>query len=406
MTAVARLFGEGFRVFFLAAGLWAVAAMLVWVLYLGVHAAGGMIELPTAAAPHLWHGHEMVFGYGAAAMAGFFLTAVPNWTGAPAARQLFIAAAAAIWLAGRATLWASGLLPAGLVAAVSLAFLPLIGAKIAVQLIRRPKPANVMFLGLIALMWAAEWRVQLDWMDLPGGDALAGLRGGIYALVAMIAVLGGRVTPAFTRNAILRAALARAGAEPAPSALPRSHAILDRIAIATAIAAALGALIALPDRVEGAVLLIFGLTQLARMAGWKSRAAVRQPILGALHLAMAMTGLGALAGGLALWGIGSEIGALHVTAIGGVGGMTLAMMSRASLGHSGRPLVAPWGVAVGYALLPLAAGLRWLGSASLALYYPAVIGSGAIWALAFALYLVAMWPALWQPRLPRAEAPA
>lgn len=403
MTALSRLFSEGFRVFFLAAGLWAVVAMLPWLAYLGGPVAGQGLGLPGTLAPQLWHGHEMIFGYGAAAMAGFFLTAVPNWTGAPGARHLFLGTAAALWLAGRGVVWAADTLPGPVVAAVSLAFLPLLGAKIAAQLIRRPKAANLMFLGLIALIWAAELRVQLDWLGLPGGDAQAGLRGGIFALVAMIAVLGGRVTPAFTRNALIRASLARSGSEPPAADLPRSRAPLERIAILGAIAAALGAVLALPDRIEGVALMIFGAAQLARMTGWQSRAVLGQPILAVLHLAMAMTGLGALAGGLALWGIGSEIGALHVTAIGGIGGMTLAMMSRAALGHTGRPLIAPRGVALGYALIPLAAGLRWAGALWPGLYTPAMLGAGLLWVLAFGLFVIALWPAFWRPRLPRAE---
>ncbi|OOY29489.1 short-chain dehydrogenase [Thioclava sp. L04-15] len=405
MSAMKRLFGEGFRVFFLAAGIWALVSILVWGLYLGIHAAGGMLwDLPFTMAPHLWHGHEMIFGYGTAAMAGFFLTAVPNWTGAQAARHAFIASAAALWLAGRAAVWYSAALPDWLVAAICLGFLPILGAKLAMQLVKRPKPQNMMFLGLITLLWLGEWRVQLDWMGLPWGDAEAGLRGGLYALVAMIAVLGGRVTPAFTRNAIIRESLEAHGHEPAETALPEKRAHLEKLAIIAAIATAIGALAGLPDFIEGTVMLVFGLAQMTRMIGWKSGFAMTRPILAALHLAMALTGLGALLGGLALLGFGSEIGALHVTAIGGVGGMTLAMMSRATLGHTGRPLIAPYGIALSYALLPLAAALRWVASAFPAeFYFTGVLGSALVWTFAFALYLAALWPAFWLPRLPRME---
>jgi len=105
MTALKRLFGAGFRVFFLAAGLFAILSIAVWAAWLALQAAGGAADWPTAAAPHLWHAHEMIFGYGAAALGGFFLTAVPNWTGARAAPQGFIAAVAGLWLLIRVALW-------------------------------------------------------------------------------------------------------------------------------------------------------------------------------------------------------------------------------------------------------------------------------------------------------------
>ena len=101
MTTLKRLFGDGFRVFFLAAGLFACLSVAIWAGWLAIGALGGGLNWPTAAAPHLWHAHEMIFGYGAAVLGGFFLTAVPNWTGAKAARHLFIATVAGLWLAGR-----------------------------------------------------------------------------------------------------------------------------------------------------------------------------------------------------------------------------------------------------------------------------------------------------------------
>ena len=117
-----RLISEGFRVFFLSAGLFAMLAVLWWILHLGAIAGMG----PFAMNPAEWHAHELVFGYGGAALGGFLLTAVPNWTGAKGAPHLFIGAVAVIWLAGRVALWASGILPGWVVATVDLAFLPIL----------------------------------------------------------------------------------------------------------------------------------------------------------------------------------------------------------------------------------------------------------------------------------------
>lgn len=392
-----RLTGEGFRIFFLAGAAFAMLAMIVWTLWLAVHAAGLLMDLPPAMAPHHWHGHEMIFGFGAAAAAGFFLTAVPNWTGTPAARRAFIAAAAAVWLAGRVAVWLSGSLPAGLVAALDLALLPFLGAKIASQLIRRPKPQNMIFLLVLTLIWAGNLLVHLDWMGLGAGDATGGLRLGLMGLCAMIAVLGGRITPAFTRNALIRLGVEQR--------LPRSHAWLDGLGSGAAIALPAVLLLRLPDSVTGAVALVAGAAALARLSGWRGWALGRDALVWVLHLSYAMLGLGWLAWGAAQLGLGSEIAALHLLAIGAVGGMTLAVMSRASLGHTGRALVAPPAMVWAYAMVPLAAGLRWIGSVWFAAYYPAVIGAGLLWCLAFALFLVSFAPVLTAPRLPRAPAP-
>lgn len=394
-SPITRLFGEGFRVFFLAAGLYAVFTLIVWEGWLGIHAAGGMVsDLPFAAPPHLWHAHEMIFGYGTAALGGFFLTAVPNWTGAKAARHLFIATVAGLWLAGRLAVWYSAHLPPALVAVADLAFLPVLGAKILTQLVKRPKPQNLMFLGLLTIIWTGNLMVHLEWTGIAGDTLWSGLRTGLLGLCAMIAVLGGRVTPSFTRNA-----MTKSGRE---TRLPASRLPLDAAGIAGAILLPLGFLAGLAEPVLGAVAGTAGLAALGRLAGWRGGWTLGQPILWSLHLGYLMLATGYLALALALFGIGSEIASIHILGIGAVGGMTLAVMSRAALGHTGRPLVAPGPVALSYGLLPVAALLRGAGSAWPDLYYPAVLGAGALWILAFTLYLAALWPVLWGPRAERA----
>ena len=382
---------DGWRVFFMAAGLYAVAAMALWLW----HLAGG-VDLPFGAGPIGWHAHEMIFGFATAALAGFFLTAVPNWTGAKAAPERFIALVAGLWLAGRLAVWFSGGLPAGLVAAVDLAFVPVLAAKLLTQLLKRPKPQNMMFLLLLTLVWLGNLLVHLDWMGLADTGA-QGLRGGLLAVCAMIAVLGGRVTPAFTRNALLRA-------DPA-AAVPVSRARLDMAGIALAMLTAALAVIGAPDALTGPVALGAGVVAALRLAGWRTARTLGDPIVWALHAGYGMLALGLAAWGLALMGVGPEIGALHILGVGAVGGMTLAVMSRASLGHAGLPLVAPGGVALGFALMPLAVLLRWAASRwPGSMYELGTLGAGLIWTLAFALYLVALWPVWTRPRKTRGAA--
>lgn len=398
MTALKRFFTDGFRVFFLAAGLFAILSIGLWSVWLAVHAMGGTINLPTAAAPHLWHAHEMIFGYGSAALAGFFLTAVPNWTGARAAPHLFIAAVAGLWVLGRIAVWTSGGLPAGLVAVLDLALVPVLAAKVLTQLLRRPKPQQMIFLGLLALFWIGNLMVHLEWMGWTDDSLWAGLRVGLLTLGATIMVLGGRVTPGFTRNAMVQA-----GRE---IGLPRNPMPLAVVAITAAISLPVGYALGLDESVIGPLAVVAGGAGLLRVALWRGLWTKDKPILWVLHLSYALNALGFMTFGLAGLGIGSEVAGLHLLGIGGVGGMTLAVMTRATLGHTGRALVAPGPVVLGYVLMPLAASARFAGSAIPALYYPGVFIAAGLWLLAFSLFTVALWPVFLGPRQRRAAAGA
>lgn len=392
-TMLTRLFSQGFRVFFLMSCVFALLAMTVWEIWLAVHAAGGMVDLAPAIAPHLWHGHEMIFGYGAAVLAGFFLTAVPNWTGGKSAPQRFITVVFLLWLAGRLAMWFSASLPPAVVMLVDLAFLPALGARIAAQLMVRPKPQQMVFLLALALLWLANLACHLEWMGVMRDGVGPGLRAGLATLVAMILILGGRVTPGFTRNAMVAA-----GRE---TGLPRNPGPLAIATTAPSMALAPAILLGLPEPVSGLLCLLAGVGALLRVALWQGWWTLMRPILWTLHLSYALAGLGLIVLGLAWMGIGSEMAALHLLAVGAVGGMTLAMLSRASLGHSGRPLHAPPPLALAYVLMPLAALSRFTASAAPQVYFPASLLAGGLWIAAFTLALASLWPAFLMPRPPR-----
>ncbi|WP_170562304.1 NnrS family protein [Ruegeria atlantica] len=386
-AVITRIFGEGFRVFFLSAGLYGLFVGLVWGLWLTVP----YMAPDYGMTPPMWHAHEMIFGYATAALGGFFLTAVPNWTGAPDARARFIALAAGIWLAGRMAMWFSGMLPPAMVAVIDLAFLPILAAKIATQLIRRPKPQNMIFLLLLSLIWIADLLTHFEWTGLTDDTLQSGLRMGLLTLCAMIAILGGRITPAFTRNAMKRAGASEAD-------WPVSVGALNKAGMGLSLILPLSILASGDWEIAGAVALTLGVVQILRMARWRTIWAAREPILLALHLGLGMLALGLILWGLAVLGLGNEVAALHVLGIGCVGGMTLAVMSRAALGHSGRALVAPGPMVVAYGLMAAAALSRWIGAELDSGYLVAMLLSDGLWVTAFALYLVAMWPALTGPR--------
>ncbi len=392
-AVIARVLGEGFRIFFLSAGLFGLFAGGAWGFWLMTQTGLVGYEDPTySMSPPMWHAHEMIFGYATAALGGFFLTAVPNWTGTPEARARFIMLAAGLWLAGRVAMWFSGALPPVLVAVFDLVFVPILAAKIATQLIRRPKPQNMVFLLLLSAIWIANLLTHLEWIGVTSDTLDIGLRTGLLTLCSLIAILGGRITPAFTRNAMKRAG------EP-ESNWPISVGAFDKAAMGLALSLPLSVLVFGIGPVSGAIALMLGVAQILRMARWRARWALRQPILIALHLGLGMLALGLILWGLAVLGFGSEIGALHILGIGCVGGMTLAVMSRAALGHSGRALVASPPMAIAYGLMAAAAVLRWVGSAFDQGYLVAMLASDGLWICAIVLYLVAMWPALTGPRL-------
>lgn len=397
--AVKRLFGDGFRAFFMAAGIFAVAAVLIWEIWLGTQLSGGAgFGLPAAMPAAQWHAHEMIFGYAGAAIGGFLMTAVPTWTGNAADARRFIVVAVLVWLAGRIAVATSGVLPPVLVAVVDLTFLPLVAARIAAQLVKRPKPQNLMFLLFVTLLWMGNLLVHLDWIGATQGTLFAGLRAGLLSVCAMISVLGGRVTPGFTRNAMKRAGVDET-LWPHP---PRPVApIANGLTVLLPVLLLLGA----PDRIVGVAALTAGGAQLVRLAFWRSIWTWRSPILAALHLSMLMLGLGLVLWGAGYLGLASELAGLHVLGIGAVGGMTLAVMSRAILGHTGRALVAPGPVAVAYGLISLSTLCRWFGSELSGTGYAVMmLASGAAWIVAFALFLLALGPAMLAPRLPR-ESP-
>lgn len=379
----------GFRVFFLAAALYAIAAMAVWLGWIGVNAAGGApAHMPFDAAPQFWHAHEMIYGFATAAIAGFLVTAVPNWTGAPAVGPGVVTTAAGLWLSGRVAVFFSAAIPAWAVAAVDLAFLPVLAAIALTQLARRPKPANLMVVALLALLWSGDLLVHLDWAGAAAGDAGRGLRAGLLTIAALIAIIGGRVTPAFTRNAL------------APEPVPATPGPLNALTIAAAIALPVLTLADAPTSVIGVTAFVAAIGQSLRLARWRGLRTLDRPILWSLHLPGAMLALGWFALGLSSFGAFDGIAALHLIGIGAAGGMVLAMMGRAGLGHSGRPLVFGSGLAIACALIPAAALLRAVGSfRDIGLYYTSVIAAGVLWCVAFGIFAACLWTPLTTPRV-------
>lgn len=386
------LFSIGFRPFFLLAALWAAVAIPLWLL---IYA--GQSALPIALAPAVWHVHEMIFGYGAAVVAGFLLTAIPNWTARPPVQGGLLVLLVLLWGVGRlAVLFPSQIGGAGVAAILDLAF-PVVFLCVAAREIGAARNwRNLPIVGVLGLLFLGNLLVHLEALGLTATAAL-GNRLGVATLLMLISLIGGRVIPAFTRNWLVKA-------QPAAAA-PAPFGMLDRIALVlTGLALVLWVL--LPDEVISSWgELAAGIALAIRLGRWQGRATWREPLLWVLHLGYGWLALGFLL--LALDGFVPLLpptAALHALTIGAIGTMTLAMMTRVSLGHTGRALTAGHGTTSLYALVTIAAILRLIAPLAGGQYLFVLSLSGAAWCGAFGLYLLLYCRPLISPRLKPAEA--
>lgn len=378
----------GLRPFFLLAGLYGCLAMALWLAWIGA----GVSPFPApATTPNvIWHGHEMLFGFATAVIAGFLLTAVPNWTGARPLSGAPLAALAALWIAGRLAIWLSGMVPPIAVAVADLAFLPALGAAVAVPLVRARAFRNIVFLVLLAVLFAGDLLVHLDIMGWAGANAGAGNLLGLNLVIVLITIVGGRVVPAFTANWL--------EAEGIEATVHRRPA-LDGLTIAATAAVLVAELAAPADAVIGALALVAASLHLVRLAGWQTRRVLGAPIVWILHVGYGWLVIGfALKAAALLGDVIAPASAVHALSVGAVGSMTLGVMSRAALGHTGRALRVASAITAAYALVSLAAVLRIAGPAVLpAAMAETIVAAGVSWVFAFGIFTWVYWPILTGP---------
>ena len=376
------LFSFGFRPFFLFGAAWSVLSMLLW-----LPALAGAIALPSRFDPVSWHAHEFLFGYLGAVLAGFLLTAVPNWTGRLPIVGWRLAALFALWVAGRGAVLISALLPAGVALMLDLAFPSVLGGVILREIIAGRNWRNLVVLALLAVFTLANALFHAE--AIMGGYPAqgTGLRLGVATAVMMIAVIGGRIVPSFTRNWLVKAD------RPARPAPPMQR--FDKLVLLVSLAVLLAWVLwpAVPE--TGAGLIGMGLLHLARQARWQPHRTLREPLLFVLHAAYLFVPAGALALGLDLaTGLASPAAAQHLWMTGAIGAMTLAVMTRASLGHTGQALTANAATIAIYLCIFCAAILRFAASAHVSLSHL----SGVLWIGAFAGFVAAYGPALLRPK--------
>lgn len=380
------LVAYGFRPFFLLAGLAGFGLLAGW---LGILAHGTWPPGPVA--PAAWHAHEMLFAFVAAAVAGFLLTAVPSWTGTQPRHGWPLAGLVGLWLAGRLVLLPGMTVPPAVAAVVDLAFLPALAVALAGPLVRAGKARNTAFVGLLAVLTGANLLFHLDWLGLVDGGAAAGERLAIGTVLMMVAVVGGRIVPNFTRNALnARGITAPVVTTP----------WVERAALG-ATAALLPLDLLLPDAaLTGAVALAAGVAHGLRLAGWQGLRTLDQPIVWVLHAAYAWVPVGLLLKAATLLGADvSASAATHALTAGAFSAMILAVMTRATLGHTGRRLEVARPIAAAYGLILLAGALRVMAALVPEVGEPLLHGAGTAWLLAFGLYLWVYAPMLLSPRV-------
>lgn len=378
------LFAYGFRSQFLLAGCAALLLVPIW-------AANFALGTPLGSSwpPTLWHAHEMLFGFIVSAIAGFLLTAVPSWTGAKGFAGWPLMLLAGLWLAARVMIATSIMWSPLLVAGMDLLFLPMLAVLVGWPLLRT-RNRNSFLLVVLGMLWACEAVFHVALLHANAPLALKAIRIGIDLVLVMVTVIGGRIVPAFTTSAL------RSSGEPTV----RDRPVFAVFAISAMVLVALSDLFAWPAALAGWIAAGAALAQGARLLQWGSWRTLRMPIVWILHLAYAWLPVGLALKALALL-TGAALGAfwLHALTIGALTTMILAVMSRASLGHTGRALVVDPLIALAFVLLTAAAVIRVFGLAALHVNYVTVIVLAALcWSVAFALFVGVYAPILWMAR--------
>lgn len=380
LAASPVIFRGAFRLLFLGSAVWALVVAALW-----VAAFTGAIELPTAMDPLAWHQHEMLFGFLGAAIAGFLSAAIPNWTGRPAFSGWRVAIFVGLWLAARLALLFSASLPALLPAVLDVGFLLLLAAAAGREVIAA-RNRNIPVVIVVLLFAAAS---ALDHAEALGAAVTPGLgvRAGFALVLLLIGIIGGRIIPAFTRNWLVR----HGRGERAPG--PANW--VDQAGLA-ALALGMGGWAVWPDASAVAILLLAaGALHALRLSRWSGLSAVRDPLVFILHVGYFWLPLGLLALGASILtpAIPPTV-AKHALAAGCMATMVLAVMSRASLGHTGRPLVADRLTVCLYILVTAGAALRVAAPLLPTDYLLGVQTAGLLWGGAFLLFAIGYGPKL------------
>lgn len=376
------LLSYGFRPFFLAASLWAIMSMVLWIGSVSVGwKIGGSYGAPN------WHAHELLFGYTSAVLAGFMLTAIPNWTGRLPLSGLPLLGLVVVWVAGRVALGAIDLVGVMPAIVIDAGFLPLLAAVAAREIIAGKNWKNLHIVVALSLLTAANIWFHVSVIQGEGsGNAI---RLVISVWLMLISLIGGRLSVSFTRNW-----LAKRG----ETKFPTSLGLYDRVTL-------LGTFLTLVLWISAPDYLFTGwacagaaILHAIRLSRWRGWTAISEPLVLVLHVAYAFIPLGLAAIGAANFGYLTQTSALHLLTVGVIGNMTVAVMTRVSRGHTGRPLAASATTTMIYIALVFSALLRPMVDFLPDYYLSILSASAGLWILGYALFVFEYGPMLVRPR--------
>ena len=370
-------FALGFRTFFALSGL---SALVLLVLWRSIY--DGSLVLDNYFANNSWHAHEMLLGYTVAVIAGFLLTAVRNWTGEQTLTGASLAGLALLWVYGRILPFYSGLLPDELIALVDFLFLPVLALSLIKPIMAAKYTRGYVFIALLSIMAIGNAMIHLDILQLSENTAWIGFQIVIALIIVMILVIAGRVFPFFTEKGL-------------PGTLPIRNPLYDALAVASAVLVfALNIM-----QVSGFLLAIAAslaaVINILRVNNWYVFRIWFVPLLWVLYIGYAWIILGFILTALSAFEIVLPTLALHAFTMGGIGVITLGMMARVSLGHTGRVLKSSQAMAIAFALINLAALVRVFVPMLLPQWYADIIyASTLLWLAAFSLFAFVYAPIL------------
>ncbi|WP_174624534.1 NnrS family protein [Candidatus Methylobacter favarea] len=376
------LFALGFRVFFALAGLSALVLIVLWNAIFK-----GALTLDNYFPATYWHGHEMLLGYSVAVIAGFLLTAVKNWTGRATLTGDQLAALCLLWLYGRIVPFYCGILPDSLIALIDFSFLPALAYQISKPIVQTKYYAGLVFIGILLVLASGNGLIHAEILGLAKNTAALGLQLVEATIIILILVIAGRVFPFFTERGIHGTLVTRS-------------LILDGSAIATAVSVFGLQLVNASGTVLAVAAVLAVIANGARVAGWYVQRIWYVPLLWILYAGYGWIILGFVLTVFSAYSLVLPSLALHAFTIGGIGVLTLGMMARVSLGHTGRALRVSNAMAIAFILINLAALFRVLLPIAMPGWYGGLLyASTLLWLAAFALFIFVYAPILTSARV-------
>lgn len=376
------LFALGFRAFFTLAGLAALVLIVFWnALFNGTLTAEHYFP------DSYWHAHEMLLGYAVAVIAGFLLTAVKNWTGKPTLTGDRLASLCLLWLYGRILPFYAGLLPDILIALVDFSFLPVLAYQVSKPIIEAKQPKNLFFIGLLLLLALGNGLIHLDMLGVANNMAATGLELVVAVIIILILIIAGRVFPFFTERGISGTLIIR-------------NPMLDSLSVASAAIVFALQLVGITGTLLALAAIIAVAVNSLRFAAWYVQRIWYVPLLWVLYTGYAWVILGFILTALSAYSLVLPSLALHAFTLGGIGVLTLGMMARVSLGHTGRALKASNAIAIAFVLINAAALLRVLLPIAMPGWYDNLVYLSTLsWLAAFSLFIFVYAPLLTRARI-------